>query len=42
LRHLAALLGPLAADAERRAAMRGHAHGNGRSGLRADIERTAP
>lgn len=42
LRHLAALLGPLAADAERRATMRRHAHGNGKSGMRADIERTAP
>ena len=42
LRHLAALLGPLATDAERRAAMRRHAHGNGKSGMRADIERTAP
>ncbi len=42
LRHLAALLGPLAADAERRATIRRHAHGNGKSGMRADIERTAP
>ena len=42
LRHLAVLLGPLAADAERRARMRRHAHGNGKSGMRADIERTAP
>jgi len=42
LRRLAALLAPLAADAERRAMVRRHARGNGKSGLRADIERTAP
>jgi Lon protease-like protein len=42
LRRLAALLAPLAADAERRATVRRHARGNGKSGLRADIERIAP
>jgi len=42
LRRLAGLLAPLAADAERRATVRRHARGNGKSGLRADIERTAP
>jgi hypothetical protein len=42
LRHLAALLAPLASDAERRATVRRHARGNGKSGLRADIERAAP
>lgn len=42
LRRLAALLAPLATDAERRATVRRHARGNGKSGLRADIERTAP
>jgi Lon protease-like protein len=42
LRRLAVLLAPLAADAERRATVRRHARGNGKSGLRADIERTAP
>ena len=41
LRSLAAVLAPLAADAERRALVHGHARGNGKSGLRPDIERTA-
>ena len=42
LRRLAALLAPLSADAERRAAVRLHARGNGKSRLHRDIERTAP
>jgi len=42
LRRLAALLAPLAADAERRATVRRHARRNGTSGLRADIEWTTP
>jgi Lon protease-like protein len=42
LRRLAALLAPLTADAERRATVRRNARGNGKSGLRADIERIAP
>ncbi|MGH7615268.1 MAG: LON peptidase substrate-binding domain-containing protein [Gemmatimonadales bacterium] len=42
LHRLAALLAPLAADAERRATVRRHARRNGKSGLPADIERTAP
>src|SRR6266542_2201596 len=38
LRRLGALLGPLAADAERRAAVRQRAHRNGRGGPRPQIE----
>lgn len=40
LRHLATLLGPLAADAERRAVVRRRAKGNGRGGPHHRIERT--
>jgi len=39
LRHLAALLGPLAADAERRAVVRHRAKGNGKGGANPQIER---
>ncbi len=42
LRRLAAMLGPLAADGEKRAAVRVNARGNGKSGLPADIERRPP
>jgi Lon protease-like protein len=38
LRQLAAVLEPLAADAERRAAVRQRAHGNGRGGRHPEIE----
>ena len=41
LRRLATALGPLAADAERRAAVRQRAKGNGRGDRHAQIERTA-
>jgi Lon protease-like protein len=40
LRQLAALLGPLAADAERRAVVRRRAGGNGRGGRHPEIEAT--
>jgi Lon protease-like protein len=40
LRRLAVLLGPLAGDAERRAAVRQRAKGNGRGGAHPQIERT--
>jgi Lon protease-like protein len=40
LRQLATVLGPVAADAERRAAVRQQARGNGRGGLHPEIERT--
>lgn len=40
LRHLAALLRPLATDAERRAAVRDRARGNGKGGAHPQIERT--
>jgi Lon protease-like protein len=39
LRQLAALLGPLTVEAERRAAVRGRARRNGRGGSHAEIER---
>jgi Lon protease-like protein len=39
LRQLAAVLGPLAADAERRAAVRQRARGNGQGGRHPEIER---
>ncbi len=39
LRQLASLLGPVAADAERRAAVRQQARGNGRGGRHPEIER---
>jgi len=39
LRQLAAMLGPIAADAERRAAVRQRARGNGRGGANPHIER---
>ncbi|HEU5262547.1 MAG TPA: LON peptidase substrate-binding domain-containing protein [Gemmatimonadales bacterium] len=39
LRQLAALLGPLAADAERRAVVRRRAKGNGKGGAKPQIER---
>lgn len=39
LRQLAAVLGPLAADAERRAVVRQRARGNGRGGRHPDIQR---
>ena len=39
LRQLATVLGPVAADAERRAAVRQRARGNGRGGLHPEIER---
>lgn len=42
LRRLAAVLAPLAADGERRAAVHVHARGNGRSDLRPEIERRSP
>jgi Lon protease-like protein len=41
LRHLAALLEPLAADAERRAAVRQQAKGNGKGGVHPQIEPAA-
>jgi len=40
LRQLASVLGPLAADAERRAAIRQRARGNGHGDRQAEIERT--
>jgi len=40
LRQLAAVLGPLATDAERRAAVRRRAKGNGRGGRHPQIEHT--
>jgi len=40
LRQLATVLGPVAADAERRAAVRQQARGNGRGGRHPEIERT--
>jgi len=40
LRQLATVLGPVAADAERRAAVRERARGNGRGGRHPEIERT--
>ncbi len=40
LRRLGALLGPLAADAERRAVVRRRARGNGQGGAHPQIERT--
>ena len=39
LRQLASLLGPVAADAERRAVVRQRARGNGRGGRHPEIER---
>ena len=42
LRRLAAVLAPLAADGDRRAAVRVNARGNGKSGLRPEIERRPP
>lgn len=42
LRRLAAMLGPLASDGEKRAAVRVNARGNGKSGLPADIEHRPP
>ncbi len=40
LRQLATVLGPVADDAERRAAVRERARGNGRGGRHPEIERT--